>query len=595
MKQTKLFVVVVFALFTVFAATASASTFVDVSQMSKSEIKTAIFDGTVTEEADGYNLKGVAKTGINYNISGIITSTQWWDGTQTISKNTGDNVECAGQELSVWLSTNTDPANDSNFVSVDISEMKRSEVITTIFESVSNDMLEGGYGVTGRLVTGKQITISGVLTGLQDGTEYTVGDTVNCNGQAATAWFSVNTDEDNSTPQITSIDISSMTKQQVLDAVAKKVISADIGNGGAVVELKEDIAFIVSGELNEVQDGTNHTFGATVYGRGQTATLWFKVSSPAPESGPDNGGSNPGEGENGEGNNPEPQTFTADQLISAGDLKKYFTVINEGTYGEIQVEIPALTTIEVHEAWDFVSTGGGKKYAGEKFTTGATKEQATFWPNVAYWEAKNSVQLTSANLSTFLSTTTGDTWKTATLTSAAEGKKLRVASSSDLTLLTRKNGQVTEPDFVNSETEDEIIVAKKADVDNSNGTMFESTESITKASPAPITINIQQDGKVEVIFFCGTNKLRLFGSNLFKYSYDTSRCKLAGEILSANDGYVIGTMTVYLNAKGNSNSGTNGGSEGGVSGSGGGGGGCNGFNLSSLLLLAIPMLARKRS
>lgn len=597
MKQTKLFVVVVFALAVLFATSAFAAQ-LDLTGKSRLQIINLIMNNEAYEFlSEGYNVSGDIKPDLSFVVVEPMTSLIYWDGTQTQTRNTGDTVDTNdvpsfnGKRLvSVWFNTNTDPADDTDLVFVDISEMNRLETIEAIFAKVVNASIEGGYGVSGDLKPNIEFTVSGVMTGFQDGTNYGPGQKVSSHGQSGTAWFSINTDEEDSGPEITEIDISKMkTSEDIINAVKKDVISRDIGNGGAVITIKENISFVVSGDvLTEVQDGENHTAGATVYGRGQRATLWFKVHTP--ESGPDNGGSNPGEGENGEGNNPEPQTFTADQLISAGDLKKYFDVISEGANGEIQVWIPAYTTITVHEAWDFAHTGSGKKYAGESFTTGDSKEQVTWWPNVAYWEAKNSVQLTSANLSTFLSTT-GDTWKTATLTSAAEGKKLRVASDSDLALLTRKDGTVTEPDFVNSETKDEIIVAEKSDIDNSNGQLFNSTDNLEKASPAPIKITVQSDGKVEVVFFAGVNKLHLVGTNIFKYSYDENRCTLEGNVLTTSDGYVIGTMTIYLNSRGNSNGGTNGS----VSGSGGGGGGCNSMNYSALLFAVIPFALRKRS
>ena len=220
----------------------------------------------------------------------------------------------------------------------------------------------------------------------------------------------------------------------------------------------------------------------------------------------------------------------------------------------------------------------------------------TWWPNAEYWKKINGVQLTSANLNTFFSTT-GDygSWKVIVPNQAATGREISTPTSSDIIILTRKNGQVTEPNFVNSETEDEIIVAKKADIDNSNGQLFNSTDNLEKASPAPIKITVQSDGKVEVVFFAGVNKLHLVGTNIFKYCYDENRCTLEGNVLTTSDGYVIGTMTIYLNSRGNSNGGTNGGSEGGVSGSGGGGGGCNSMNYSALLFAVIPFALRKRS
>ena len=324
--------------------------------------------------------------------------------------------------------------------------------------------------------------------------------------------------------------------------------------------------------------------------------MWFKVHTP--ESGSDNGGSNPGEGENGEGEeNTEPKTYKAEELVSKGDLAKYFTILSEGNYGEVLVEVPALVTITIHEAWDGVSVQSNKTLeAGETYTTGNVKEKMTWWPNAEYWKKINGVQLTSANLNTFFSTT-GDygSWKVIVPNQAATGREISTPTSSDIIILTRKNGQVTEPNFVNSETEDEIIVAKKADIDNSNGQLFNSTDNLEKASPAPIKITVQSDGKVEVVFFAGVNKLHLVGTNIFKYCYDENRCTLEGNVLTTSDGYVIGTMTIYLNSRGNSNSGTNGGSEGGVSGSGGGGGGCNSMNYSALLFAVIPFALRKRS
>jgi len=307
--------------------------------------------------------------------------------------------------------------------------------------------------------------------------------------------------------------------------------------------------------------------------------------------------------DNGDSGNADPADITeysAEQLITSKDVTTLFTLVKEGTYGEIVVSIPANVKFTVHEAWSAVSVQAGDQIlAGQSYTTGNSAETTTWWPNAEYLEKQNTVEITAENFAEYFTLTDaeGSKWAVATPTEKASGKKFTIGDASKVALV-RNNGEVSDPDTLNPE-DGEIILASKDEVSNKNGDLFNSVANITAAAPVAPTVKRQDDGKYEVVVFIGSDTLYLLGTNLFKYSYDKNTVEEVGATTAASDGVgskmlksktgrAIGTITVYLSSQGNSGNGSS-------DGQGGGGGGCNATGASFLGLFLIPLFLRKRS
>ncbi len=306
--------------------------------------------------------------------------------------------------------------------------------------------------------------------------------------------------------------------------------------------------------------------------------------------------------DNGDSGNADPADITeysAEQLITSKDVTALFTLVKEGTYGEIVVTVPANTKFTVHQAWSAVSVQAGDQIlAGQSYTTGNSAETTTWWPNAEYLEKQNTVEITAENFAEYFTLTgaEGSKWAVATPTEKASGKKFTISDASKVALV-RNGSEVSDPDILNAE-DGELIFASKDVISNRDGSLFNSVANLTAAAPVTPTVKRQDDGKYEVVFFCGSSELYLLGTNLFKFSYDKNTVEetattaasdgVGSKMLKSKTGRAIGTITVYLSSQGNSGNGTSDGQ------GGGGGGGCN-TGASFLGLFLIPLFLRKRS